>query len=87
VDLQNLSQSAATAAAATTGATPGAGGLENVTLAMAASGTYPHLMDYVNRLNQLSRTMVVDNLTLSPGTGSAMTAQITGRMFFVPAGS
>jgi Tfp pilus assembly protein PilO len=86
VELGNLSQGVATATATTAAST--AGGLQVVNLGMTATGTYSELMDYLNKLNALARTMVVDSLSVGAGaTAAEMSAQITGRMFYVSAGS
>ncbi len=94
VQLQDLSQSvsakATSASASSTtpaDSTAAATGLQEVKLGISATGTYSQLMEYVTKLNQLARTTVVDSLTLGASkTTSAMTATISGRMFFVPTG-
>jgi Tfp pilus assembly protein PilO len=85
VDLLNLSQSAATAATTTGGSTTGT--LQQVALTMSTSGSYAQVTDFVNTLNVLARTTVVDNLSLSNSSAGNMTAAISGRMFYVPTGS
>jgi hypothetical protein len=39
------------------------------------------VLDFVNRLTDLPRIVVIDNLSLAAGDGSNMTVSITARMF------
>jgi Tfp pilus assembly protein PilO len=68
------------ATAAAGGGTP-AGAPAAVNLAMSITGGYFQVLDYVNRLTDLPRNVVIDNLSLAAGDGSNMTVSITARMF------
>ena len=75
---------------ATTPAAPGAGARPAViNLQMSVSGGYFQVVDFVNRLNGLSRLVVIDSLGLTTGAPAAaatsastgLTVAITARMF------
>jgi type IV pilus assembly protein PilO len=68
------------ATAAAGGGTP-AGAPAAVNLAMSITGGYFQVLDFVNRLTDLPRIVVIDNLSLAAGDGSNMTVSITARMF------
>jgi type IV pilus assembly protein PilO len=68
------------ATAAAGGTTP-AGAPAAVNLAMSITGGYFQVLDFVNRLTDLPRIVVIDNLSLAAGDGSNMTVSITARMF------
>jgi Tfp pilus assembly protein PilO len=92
VNLTSLSQSAGAASPTSAAPTVATNSLQQVSLTMAVTGTYTQLVNYLTELNLLARTMVVDNLSLGStatpgGVSGALSAQITGRMFYVPVGS
>jgi type IV pilus assembly protein PilO len=68
------------ATAAAGGTTP-AGAPAAVNLAMSITGGYFQVLDFVNRLTDLPRIVVIDNLSLAAGDSSNMTVSITARMF------
>lgn len=66
----------------TTGAT------QSVTVTMGASGFYPQLLDFVNRLNAMPRLMTVDSFNIASVSGGAKTTvQISTHVFYVPTAS
>jgi type IV pilus assembly protein PilO len=68
-------------ATAAAGAGTPAGAPAAVNLAMSITGGYFQVLDFVNRLTDLPRIVVIDNLSLAAGDGSNMTVSITARMF------
>lgn len=68
-------------AAAAAGGGTAAGAPAAVNLAMSITGGYFQVLDFVNRLTDLPRIVVIDNLSLTAGDGSNMTVSITARMF------
>jgi type IV pilus assembly protein PilO len=68
-------------ATAAAGRTTPAGAPAAVNLAMSITGGYFQVLDFVNRLTDLPRIVVIDNLSLAAGDGSNMTVSITARMF------
>ena len=69
-------------AGAATGAPAGAPA--SITLAMNVTGGYFQVLDFLNRLNDLPRIVVIDNLSLAPGGGAAasdLSVTISARMF------
>jgi Tfp pilus assembly protein PilO len=76
------------AAGSTPTSTPAAGARPAViNLQLSISGGYFQIVDFVNRLNGLSRLVVIDSLNLTggsqaaPGTSSGLNAAIAARMF------
>ena len=72
-------------------ATPAAGGAPapaEINLGITITGGYFQMLDFVNRVNRLTRIVVVDSLNVSTGTGGELSVQLTARMFVtsVPAG-
>ncbi|HET9075506.1 MAG TPA: type 4a pilus biogenesis protein PilO [Acidimicrobiales bacterium] len=73
------------APAVTTGAHSGAAGTSGPTslsMTMTASGPYPGVANFISGLAHLKRTLVVDNLSVSPGAGGAIAANLTTRIFY-----
>jgi Tfp pilus assembly protein PilO len=61
-------------------------GLPQVGLAISVNGDYFSVLDYLDRLDHLSRIVVIDQLSLTPGDagpakGPQLAVSITGRMF------
>ncbi|MEW6473289.1 MAG: type 4a pilus biogenesis protein PilO [Actinomycetota bacterium] len=65
--------------------TPATGGPMSIGISMRVSGTFQQIFDYLRRLEQLDRLVVVDSLQLSPGAegsaGTGIQASINARMF------
>jgi Tfp pilus assembly protein PilO len=61
----------------------GAGaGLSSITVAMQIQGGFFQALDYLNRLEDLDRLVVVDSVNVAPaGGGSTLSLTLTGRMF------
>jgi Tfp pilus assembly protein PilO len=79
IDFLSVTPSPPAAAAARTGTATGAPAAVN--LAMSITGGYFQVLDFVNRLTDLPRIVVIDNLSLAAGDGTNMTVSITARMF------
>src|SRR6476620_322557 len=47
-----------------------AGTTASINLGITATGTYDQMIDYVNRLNKVSRLVVIDNVTFTAGASS-----------------
>ena len=75
---------AATAAEGTAGAPPA-----QVALSINITGGYFQVLDFVNRLNRLTRIVVIDGMNVGAGQGGSLSVSLTGRMFVtsVPAGT
>lgn len=80
--------------------TPAAGGApappnapSQITLSISITGGYFQVLDFVNRLNDLTRIVVIDGISVSPSGGTSdLAVQLTGKMFTtqpppVPAGT
>lgn len=52
-----------------------------IRLSISINGGYFQVLDFINRLNALTRVIVVDGVTLAPGGGGRMSSAITGRTF------
>lgn len=52
-----------------------------ITLSISITGGYFQVLDFVNRLTDLPRIVVIDGLTVSGGQGGDLSVSITGRMF------
>src|SRR5581483_11754548 len=65
--------------------TPTTGGPTAINIGMKVSGTFPQVFDYLRRLEQLDRLVVVDNLQLSGaaqgGASPKIDLDIKARMF------
>ncbi|HET7651876.1 MAG TPA: type 4a pilus biogenesis protein PilO [Acidimicrobiales bacterium] len=68
-------------ATAAAGGGTAAGAPAAINLAMSITGGYFQVLDFVNRLTDLPRIVVIDNLSLAAGDSSNMTVSITARMF------
>jgi Tfp pilus assembly protein PilO len=55
-----------------------------ITLSMTATGSYPALTNFLRAMANMSRVIVVDNLSLA-GQGSQLSANITARIFYAGA--
>jgi Tfp pilus assembly protein PilO len=53
-------------------------------LSMAVKGSYFQVLDFINRLDNMPRLVVVDTLNLSADKTGALSAQINARMFMQP---
>jgi type IV pilus assembly protein PilO len=71
------------ALAATGSSSEASSAASTITLSLAVGGTYQQVRDFVIRLEQLERLVVVDTLSLSP-TSSTVAATITARAFYDP---
>lgn len=58
-----------------------AGSPSSIGLSISVTGGYFQVLDFVNRLTDLPRIVVIDNLSLNAGEGAALTVSIAGRMF------
>jgi Tfp pilus assembly protein PilO len=63
-----------------------AGTTASINLGITASGSYDQMIDYVNRLNKVSRLVVIDNVTFTAGAsnqngGGNPSAGPTGKVF------
>jgi len=89
IDFISISPSPPAAAGPATGGTAGTPGARaaapaSITLAMNVTGGYFQVLDFLNRLNDLPRIVVIDSLSLTPGSGtdtSRLSATISARMF------
>jgi Tfp pilus assembly protein PilO len=61
----------------------------SISLNVSIAGGYFQLLDFVNRLTDLPRIVVIDGLTVNGAAGTDLAVQLTGRMFTSqpPAGS
>lgn len=89
----------AAAPAPAAGQTPAGGGASTsaaptrpaeIRLSLSVTGGYFQVLDFMNRLDQLPRLIVIDTLTVSPGAatsgkGVQLSVALTGRMFVNPA--
>lgn len=57
------------------------GGPPSVAVVLSASGSYPAMVDFVQRLQGAPRLFVVEGMTLS-GSGSAITANLSLHIFY-----
>jgi Tfp pilus assembly protein PilO len=60
------------------------GGAASVGLAMTISGGYFQVLDYLNRLDELPRIVVVDSINVTPSAGDRadeLSVALTGKMF------
>ena len=72
--------------AAGSGAAAGAGGAApaQINLSLTCGGGYFQVLDFINRLDALPRLLVVDSVSLSPGSGangSELSVSLVARMF------
>ena len=64
------------------------GSTQSITVTMGATGLYPQLLDFVNRLNAMPRLMTVDSFNIaSVSGGGKTTVQISTQVFYVPTAS
>lgn len=63
-------------------AAPLAGGPPQMALALSVAGGYFQVLDFINRLDDMPRLIVIDSLSLAPNpTTGRISAQIAGRAF------
>jgi type IV pilus assembly protein PilO len=62
------------------GAAPGASPAE-IALSITVNGGYFQVIDFINRLNELTRIIVIDNMNLDTGPVTLLSVQIGARMF------
>lgn len=68
-------------------APPEGGGLSTIALNFSVAGGYFQVLDFMNRLTDLPRLVVIDSVSLSPGEGGArLTAALGSRIFTTAAG-
>lgn len=53
----------------------------SINLSISITGGYFQVLDFVNRLTDLPRIVVIDNLSLTGGEGTTLTVSISGRTF------
>ena len=72
-----------------TGEEATAGGPSVIALSVSITGGYFQVLDFVNRLTDLTRIVVIDGVAVSGATGGDLSVQITGKMFTAqaPAGA
>ncbi|MEY2565582.1 MAG: hypothetical protein QOE35_111 [Actinomycetota bacterium] len=64
------------------GAVAPAGAPSQIALGMSITGGYFQVLDFVNRLTDLTRIVVIDSLSVSPSSSTGdLSVQLTGRMF------
>jgi Tfp pilus assembly protein PilO len=63
------------------------GGLQGVVVAMQVSGTTHQILDFVNKVNALSRLVDVTAVSLSNAPGGKTTGALTTQIFFIPSAS
>ena len=68
---------------------PLAGSPSQIALTVNITGGYFQVLDFVNRLTDLPRIVVIDGLSVSSASGAELSVGLTGRMFTrqAPAGS
>ena len=74
----------AEASAAPEGTTP-----SQIALGITITGGYFQVLDFVNRLTDLTRIVVIDGVSVAPAAGGDLSVQLSGRMFTTsaPAGT
>ena len=79
---------AATTVDPNTGAPP-PGVPSEIALGVSITGGYFQVLDFVNRLTDLTRIVVIDGITVSSGAGGDLSVQLNGKMFTTqpPAGA
>ena len=65
---------------------PSESGLSTITLSFSIAGGYFQVLDFMNRLTDLPRLVVIDSVTLAPGELGRLTASLGTRMFTTAAG-
>jgi Tfp pilus assembly protein PilO len=91
IDFLSISPTPPAAGAAVDPATgaPVDGAPSQIVLSVSITGGYFQVLDFVNRLTDLPRIVVIDGLSVSGAAGIDLSVQITGKMFTTqaPAGS
>ena len=67
-------------------AAPAGGGLSEIALTFSIEGGYFQVLDFMNRLTDMTRLVVIDSVSLSPGEPGRLTAALTTRMFTTATG-
>lgn len=67
-------------------AAPEGGGLSNINLSFSVAGGYFQVLDFVNRLVDLPRVVIIDSVSLAPEQGERLTAALGARMFTTATG-
>jgi len=62
------------------------GGLSTITLNFSIAGGYFQVLDFMNRLTDLPRLVVIDSVGLSPGESGRVSASLGTRMFTTATG-
>lgn len=62
------------------------GGLSQITLQFSIAGGYFQVLDFMNRLTDLPRLVVIDSVNLTPGEAGRLQASLGTRMFTTAAG-
>jgi len=64
----------------------GGGGLSVINLTFSIAGGYFQVLDFMNRLTDLQRLVVIDSVSLAPSEAGRLTAGIGARMFTTSTG-
>ncbi|HUR48440.1 MAG TPA: type 4a pilus biogenesis protein PilO [Acidimicrobiales bacterium] len=62
------------------------GGLSVITLSFSISGGYFQVLDFMNRLTDMPRLVVIDSVNLTPGEAGRLSASLGTRMFTTATG-
>lgn len=62
------------------------GGLSTITLSFSIAGGYFQVLDFMNRLTDLPRLVVIDSVNLAPGEAGRLSASLGTRMFTTATG-
>jgi Tfp pilus assembly protein PilO len=71
----------AAAAAPADGTAGRPGQPSQITMSLSLTGGYFQILDFMNRINALTRVVVLDSLSIAGGTMGDLTVQLSGRMF------
>lgn len=72
----------ATTTSGSSNSTAGSSGPPSMKTSLTANGPYPAVYAFMAGLAQLQRTVVVDSISLSPGTAGAISANLVTRIFY-----
>ena len=62
------------------------GGLSVINLSFSVAGGYFQVLDFMNRLTDLPRLVVIDSVNLTPGEATRLSASLGARMFTTATG-
>lgn len=79
VSLTSISPSGAPSA---TAKAQSASGVPDIGISMSVTGTYAQDMSFITSLGSMPRTLVITNLALSGGSGSAISTSISAEIFY-----